>query len=488
MKAKKSLTIIFPRGETLSNFLTEDFINILSKNFKINIVVYSKAHLLLFSKQIDYVDSVIEIKPKKSVAILNFLHMILDFAHNIWINTKASNDRIQNKINQSSNYFSYFKARFLILFAKLFANKIGLELLESLNENANKLLNFERYIEDHFNNYKPDLVFCTSHIHNFNCLNWIYAAKRRGVPTTAFIFSWDNVTSQGRIIPKYDNLFTWNEDAKSKILDFYPNHYLNRIQVTGTPQFDGYFSLIQNKLGRKEFCEIYGLNPARPIFYYTTGMAHHMPGEPILVKNILESFSQFPIENRPQLLLRIYPKDFTNRFQPLFGSKDLFIQDSHWEKEALLPTPHAQFILRESLRNIDLGINIASTITLELLMFCKPVINIAYTPKYKNDDKTEMMISKLEREIYSEKQLKYLDFVDNLKWYSFEHYKDVAESGCVKLCYSFDDLKDAILNYNKIDKNEIGKIELFNKKFSNTLDGLSYSRIANEILKTVQKK
>ncbi|MCC6721079.1 MAG: hypothetical protein IT243_02680 [Bacteroidia bacterium] len=484
---KKSISIIYPRGESLNIFLTLSFIKCLSKYHEINIVVYSKEHLKYFEPSLQCINSVTLIQRRKKVLIIDFCHQLLDLSHNIWINTKSSNDRLYNKRNQAITVLDQIKSSFVIFVSRFFSTKNGLLFLERINEFINLKFNFEEHIEEHYQKYNPTLVFCTSHIHNINSLNWIYGAKRRKFKTAAFIFSWDNLTSQGRIIPKYDFLFTWNNEAKNIILNYYQNMKIDNIFVTGTPQFDSYFTKDKKSLNRVEFCKLYGLNSEKPIFYYTTGMAHHMPGEPIIIKNILEFLEQFPIENRPQLLLRIYPKDFTNRFKPLFGINNLFLQDPCWEQEALLPTPNANFILRESLKNIDLGINIASTITLELLMYNKPVINIAYTPKYNLNDNTEKEIFDLERTIYSKKQLKYIDFADNKKWYSFEHYKQVATSGCVELCYSSHELQYKLFNYKKIKLNQNKIAELFNIKFSDTLDGKSYYRIASKLNEIINK-
>ena len=51
---------------------------------------------------------------------------------------------------------------------------------------------------------KPDIVFNTSLIHSSSAIDVIHAAKSVSIATVAFVFSWDNLTSQGRIFPYYD--------------------------------------------------------------------------------------------------------------------------------------------------------------------------------------------------------------------------------------------------------------------------------------------
>ena len=46
---------------------------------------------------------------------------------------------------------------------------------------------------------KPDIVFNCSHIHGPGADFPVQVAAFNGIPTSVFLFSWDNLTSRGRI-------------------------------------------------------------------------------------------------------------------------------------------------------------------------------------------------------------------------------------------------------------------------------------------------
>ena len=83
----------------------------------------------------------------------------------------------------------------------------------------------------------------------------------------------------------------------------------------------------------------------------------------------------------PQLLVRVYPKDRTGRFDDIKRRyPDVLFPKVAWEPNWLTPMPDDTCMLTNTLRHAAVGINVASTVSLELCMFRKPVINVAYNP------------------------------------------------------------------------------------------------------------
>src|SRR5262249_41794127 len=152
-----------------------------------------------------------------------------------------------------------------------------------------------------FQELKPALVFNGSHVHSRVATQVVHAARRVGIPTATFIFSWDNLTSQGRIVPPYDHYLVWNNEIREQLLQIYRAVRPEQISVTGTPQFDFHFRP-QFHWSREEFCTRVGADPARPIVLYSTGMANHMPGEPRIVEGIADMLAEMADLGRPQLL------------------------------------------------------------------------------------------------------------------------------------------------------------------------------------------
>ena len=83
----------------------------------------------------------------------------------------------------------------------------------------------------------------------------------------------------------------------------------------------------------------------------------------------------------PQLVVRVYPKDTTNRFNYLKKTRDDIVFPSiPWEKNYQTPLAEDAVLLLNMIKHCDVGINIASTLSIELFFHDKPVINIGYNP------------------------------------------------------------------------------------------------------------
>ena len=142
----------------------------------------------------------------------------------------------------------------------------------------------------------------------------MHAARQLGIPTVTFLFSWDNLTSQGPIYPLYDHYLVWNEDIARQLRSIYRK---SRTDSENRHRNAAIRFSLRSGLGlvKAKFCEETGADPNRPIVMYTTGMPNHMPAEEVLVESIADMLADFP--RKPQLMVRIYAKDRTQRFEAL---------------------------------------------------------------------------------------------------------------------------------------------------------------------------
>src|SRR5262249_11306894 len=277
----------------------------------------------------------------------------------------------------------------------------------------------------------------------------VKAARWLGIPTAAFIFSWDNLTSQGRIIPSYDFYIVWSDAIREQLLRIYPYVRREQVVVTGTPQFDFHFRP-EFQWSREEFCRAVCADPARPIVLYSTGMPNHMPGEEVIVERIAGILGELRTPEAPQLLVRVYPKDRTSRFDDLRRRRgDILFQDVPWEPNWLTPHISDCYLLTNTLRHVAVGINVASTVSLELCMFDKPVINVGYNPPGVD-----------------------ISPIDYRRYYQFDHYRPVVESGAVEVAVSEDDLRDKLRNaLSEPERRSEHRSRLLRGMFGSTLDG-----------------
>ena len=233
-----------------------------------------------------------------------------------------------------------------------------------------------------------------------------------------------------------------------------------QVFVTGTPQFDFHFNPAFY-WSREEFCRHVGADPARPIILYSTGMANHVAGEPRLVEDIADMLRGLKDLNSPQLLVRIYAKGPQGVFDELKKRRpDILFPETLWEPAWLTPKVEDLYLLTNTLRHCAVGLNVASTISLELCMFDKPCINVGYLPPG-----VPMLF-------------------DYRRYYEFEHYKPIVDSGAIRVAKSEAEM-NAMLRQSLTHpgRDSARRRELLQRFFGDTLDGQSGHRVAEQLFK-----
>ena len=131
--------------------------------------------------------------------------------------------------------------------------------------------------------------------------------------------------------------------------------------------------------------------------------------------------------------MRTYAKDPADVFDQLKKKrKDIIIPEVKWEKNHKTPLQEDQHFFTNLLSHCELGVNVASTISLELCMLDKPAVNIGFNPP--------------NRDIYP---------YDYTRFYAFDHYKPIVDSGAVTVASSPENLREVIVEY--LDKPEINQ-------------------------------
>lgn len=98
-------------------------------------------------------------------------------------------------------------------------------------------------------------------------VDWIKAARARGIRSAACVASWDNLTNKGLLRVEPDRVLVWNEVQKREAIEY---HYIpeQKVVATGAQLFDRWF-LKQVTRDRKSFCERVGLRDERPFLLFT---------------------------------------------------------------------------------------------------------------------------------------------------------------------------------------------------------------------------
>jgi hypothetical protein len=447
---------VLPRGEAIRNFVWSGALDELQRTRPVRLlsVLPDESIARTLRERYSAVDELREIGERRAVRVLREL---LDMAHGRWLWSEAARERWRLRDAEAPSGRARAKRVAKKLLIAPFSNRPGLRILEGLERGASRILRTTGEYARLFGETRPALVFNGSHVHGPVAVQAVQAAQWLGIPTCAFLFSWDNLTSQGRIIPLYDRYLVWNARIREQLLSIYPSIRPESVHVTGTPQFDFHFR-DGYRWSRGEFCARVGADPQRPIVLYSTGMANHMPGEERIVEGIADMLRGMP--SRPQLLVRVYPKDRTGRFDRLKrGRNDILFPGVPWEPRWLTPKEEDLALLSNTLRHCALGINVASTISLELCMFDKPALNVGYNPQGVPPSE-----------------------VDYARYYRFEHYRPVVESGAVTVASSPEALRAAIAAALTEPSRGRGERErLLRDFFGDTLDGKSASRVARAL-------
>ncbi|QQS42012.1 MAG: hypothetical protein IPM63_03440 [Acidobacteriota bacterium] len=451
------IAVLIPRGEVIRNFVHSAALDTVARHTPLSLLTVFASREIENSLRERYGD----IYPLEELSerwLVRFQREIIDVSHNRWLWSKAAQERSRLRDSEAVTIAQKSKRMVKKLIGYPLANRTGLSLLEKAERTSSRWLGDTERYDRLFEKIQPSLVFNGSHVHSRNAIQAVQAAQRLHIPTATFIFSWDNLTSQGRITLPYDYFLVWNESLKQQLLEMYPWVNENHVFVTGTPQFDFHFRS-EFYLDRDEYCRQIGANPCRPLVFYATGMANHMPGEPEIVEQIADILKTMAAN--PQLVVRVYAKDRTGRFDDLKNRRnDILFPEVAWEPAWFTPKAEDSYALVNALRHCALGINVASTVSLELCMFDKPVINVGYNPPG-----------------VSPEVLSYGDY------YDFDHYKPVVDSGAISVARSPEEMRslieDALANPGlNADKRKA----LIGKMFGDTLDGRSSERVAEVLL------
>jgi hypothetical protein len=281
-----------------------------------------------------------------------------------------------------------------------------------------------------FRELKPRVLFC-SHQRPVTIVAPVLAARSLGIPTATFIFSWDNITSKGRIAAPFDHYLVWSAHMRDELLRYYPDVRAAQTHIVGTPQFDPYddASLLWS---REEFCARVGADPHRPLICYSGGDAGTCPEDPAHVGVLLALVRDGRIHGRPQVLVRPAPVDNGTRFAAIRREHpELLYAQPEWTHAEpgnwarVLPLPADIRFLANLTFHADLNVNVASTMTIDFALRDKPVVNIAF------DVADPPPFAKPLWDYY----------------YTFEHYRRVVELRAARFARSPGELAEGVNAY-----------------------------------------
>ena len=216
---------------------------------------------------------------------------------------------------------------------------------------------------------------------------FLYASQQLNIPVSTFIFSWDNLASKGRMLGTFDYFLVWSHLMKSELLYFYPNVKKENVKVVGTPQFEPYV-MKKYQIDRSGFFEKFNLDTKKLIICYSCADVSIGKNDTVVIKAIAEAMANNEIQKPVQLLIRTSPAEDDSRFKEIREMypeikwnvpKWILTRKNHAESwSQRIPSVEDVTDLRALLENVDLNINMCSTMSLDFMLFDKPVINTVF--------------------------------------------------------------------------------------------------------------
>jgi CDP-glycerol glycerophosphotransferase (TagB/SpsB family) len=216
---------------------------------------------------------------------------------------------------------------------------------------------------------------------------FLYAAIQSKIPTSTFIFSWDNLASKGRMLGSFDSFLVWSHLMKEELLYFYPNVKKDDVKVVGTPQFEPYVMEKYETIA-KNFFRKFNLVDNAKIICYSCADVSIGENDSIVIKAIAKAIRSNAIKMQTQLMVRTSPAEDDSRFKAIREEfpeikwnvpKWILTRENHVESwSQRIPSEEDIKDLRSLLEYVDLNVNMCSTMSLDFMLFDKPVINTVF--------------------------------------------------------------------------------------------------------------
>ena len=423
----KTLGLVITDGVGFRNFVLSDFLKQATAKFE-KVVIFSALPKETFDENISPEIEVIELPNLQEGGRTWFFRKAKEIAH--LRNNAAGNFGIQDNLTTNYNSGSTRRAKLTRLIyrvtRKLHSEKwIGkyYQLQQSSFSKSIAVKNFELTLR----NLKPSILFFT-HQRPPYIAPLIYAAEELGVKTCSFIFSWDNLASKGRMAGDFDHYLVWSDLMKSELLQFYKKVSTKQISIVGTPQFEPYV-MNQYHGSKEEFANRFDLNTNLRTICFSCGDVSTSANDPLYIETIAEAIQTKKLNESVNFLVRTSPAEEPDRFKFL-AEKFPFIKWNYpdWKQSRQehaelwsqrVPTKEDLKDLRMILEYSDLGMNMCSTMSLDFMLFDKPVIN----PVFGN----------MENGLYNDQ-----------RFLKYAHYEKVIKSGAVIIAKNAEELIESI--------------------------------------------
>ncbi|MEX2303783.1 MAG: hypothetical protein WD733_22760 [Bryobacterales bacterium] len=209
------------------------------------------------------------------------------------------------------------------------------------------------------------------------------AASRKNLATVVVSNSWKDVYAHPYVAapPTCIGVTGWPE--ASYLCGANPHLSTDRVAVVGSLHLERFLKP-SGVPRRAEFCRQAGLDASRPFVCYTAAAPRAVTGEESIVETMLETIEHH--RSRPQVLLRLNPREDGERFRPLQSRfANLVLQKPCWEwdprKDWNAPLPQDLDTWVATVQHAAFNVSIPSTVTLEFSAAGRLTLNVCFDAK-----------------------------------------------------------------------------------------------------------
>ena len=275
---------------------------------------------------------------------------------------------------------------------KTYRGEKGLQKLREKLKTSERKSVFYQNCKEVLEKEKPDFIFCTNQ-RPVNAIAPLTAAQDLGIPTSTFIFSWDNLPKATMVVEP-DFYFVWSDYMKKELLSYYPFINSNNIFISGSPQFEPHynFSLRQS---REEFFNENGLDFSKEYICFSGDDITTSPDDPQYLNDVSETVENLNKSGKYNLgiIFRRCPVDFSDRYDEVLKNfKGLIVPIApKWKQagrmwNAILPTKEDLQVQVNTILYTKAVINLGSSMVFDYAVFNKPCLFLHYDVAKKENE------------------------------------------------------------------------------------------------------
>ena len=377
----KKIFVFFPDGVGLRNFAFTQFKEIGEE--KGNEIVYWNNTVFSLNEELGYEELKI-----KNHRIHRFTPIYTRIRKHIELN--VSQKKFNDDVYPTYKFpFSYngIKNIAITLFTKLL---IGFNSSEKGIIRIRKRINaLERstekyqYCKSQLLKHKPDLVFCTTQ-RATQSISALLVAQDLGIPTVAFVYSWDNVPKAMQVV-ETDYYFVWSNLMKAEMLKYYPFITASQVIVTGTPQFEPHYEkkLVQSK---DVFFAEHNLEINRKYICFSGDDETTSPLDQYYLEDLANAVRSLNTKGyNLGVIYRKCPVDITNRYEAVLKANNdiIVVIDPLWKPmgkqwNEILPTKNDVALLYNVCEHSEFVANVCSSTVFDFVAHGKSCIYFNY--------------------------------------------------------------------------------------------------------------